>query len=187
MSGRHHAAAKDDGSGWVGVLPTTVGLVGAGVPDGVLQRWDRWFELARAGGTPRATMPARPAWRLAARAGVFGPDPLAAVWRLSRDRTGRVYPFAVMRNGPLPAPEDAWFEAADALVMEATEGWTSARDVERAAARLPAPASRWPEFDAAAILWRDDWEVHELAFATAQDFAAHGLPTWEPPFAEDAA
>jgi hypothetical protein len=37
------------------------------------------------------------------------------------------------------------------------------------------------------ILWRDDWEVHELAFATPQAFAAHGLPRWEPPFAEDAA
>jgi type VI secretion system protein ImpM len=177
----------DDRSGWVGVLPAAVGLVGSGVPDAVLQRWDRWFDLASTVGERLAISHARPSWRLAARSGVFGPDPVAAAWRLSRDRTGRVYPLAVIRTGPLPAPEDAWFESAEAVVTDATEGWARPDDVERAVARMPVPAILWPAFDAAVILWRDDWEVHELAFATPQAFAAHGLPRWEPPFAEDAA
>lgn len=156
--------------GFVGVLPRSSGLVAVGLDEGVLSRWDRWWELASAGGVPPLADD-RPAWRLQARAGLFAPEPVAGCLRLGRDRDGRVYPCAVLRAGPLPDTADPWFDGAEALVRAATDGELTAADPPRRLARLALPRLAGMAIEVAVRLWRDDWTVREIALVEAAHFA----------------
>ena len=158
-------------TGFVGPIPARAGAVDAGLDAGVLTRLDRWWELARAATGPvPAADPRRPAWRLIVAAGVFAAGPVAGVLRLGRDRLGRTGPFLLMRGGEPPVPCDPWFAAAEAVAREATDGLLGLGGLAAAAAALPTPRATAPP-DTAALLWRDDWEVHELRLERAADLA----------------
>lgn len=161
--------------GYVGPLPGGVGLVNAGLDAQVLTRWDRWWELCSARELPARLDPSRPAWRLATRAGLFGPEPLAGVFRLGRDRLGRTYPFAVLRPGPWPSPTDPWFDAVERFVVDATGGAIDPAAIDWHFQVLPVPHSVGPAPEGAAVLWRDGRAVWEVPAATAADLAAFPL------------
>jgi type VI secretion system protein ImpM len=163
------------GAGFAGVFPSRVGLVAEGLEDALLQRWDRWFEMAAARHLPGHLDPRRSAWRLAVRGGIFGPAPVAGAMRLSRDAAGRVYPFAVLRPGPPPEAGDPWFGAAEAVVTWASGGTAPPRAVARAVAALPPPAGGGGSPEGVARLWRDEWEVAEVVCPDAAALAAFPL------------
>lgn len=155
----------------VGPIPGLPGLLDRAVPEATLQRWDRWWDLASAG-EPRIVLePARLAWRLLVRAGLLGPGPVAGCFRLGRDAAGRIYPFAILRQGALPDPSDPWFDAAEALVQAATEDEADGDALLAQLARLPPVTTAQDLGEGVAVLWRDDWTVQELVFASAADLA----------------
>lgn len=162
-------------AGFVGPLPGRAGILDAGLDAGILTRWDRWWELCSGGGEALRLHPYRPAWRLIARAGLFAPEAVAGAFRLGRDQGGRVYPFAVLRAGPLPDPADPWFDTAESLATQATEGALDPEEVRERLLALPVPRSAEPLLDGAAVLWRDDRLLRELAFASAAGLAAFPL------------
>lgn len=157
-------------AGFVGVLPRVTGIVALGLEDGTLARWDRWWEMVSEPGVP--PLPEEPPlWRLQIRAGLFAAEPVAGALRLGWDRRGRVYPCAVLRPGPLPETGDPWFDAAQALLLDATDGGTERVDLPDRLAALPPSRLAGASLEGAARLWRDDWAVAELAFATPADLA----------------
>ena len=56
-------------------------------------RWSCATGRTRVNSTPRT-------WRFAIQAGIFGDQPCAGAWRMSQDRVGRRYPFAIVRHRP---------------------------------------------------------------------------------------
>lgn len=175
--------------GYFGVVPGRRGFVVAGLPADFTDRFDRWFNLATAQPAPDPSPDGSDAdtidatWRFAAAAGLFGPTATAGAWHLSRDATGRRYPLAVVCLGPAAVTDQGWFDQVAAIASGAAGGDLTLRDIDDRLSRLPRPAlplggpDSTPE--SAIILWRDDWEVHELRFATGRDFAAFGLPGGE--------
>lgn len=175
---------QDGVAGFVGPLGDRAGLLNAGLGAGLLTRWDRWWELASRGAGPLPLDPDRPVWRVLLRAGLLAPEPVAGAFRLGRDRLGLVHPFAVLRAGPPPDPSDPWFDAAAALAMAATEGGLGLPALRRGLDRLPRPATVTPEPDGAAVFWRDDWVVREVALAEPADllrFPVRAAARGDPP------
>ncbi len=167
--------------GYFGVLPRRRGFVGQGLPQPFTDRFDRWFALASAVSAPEPADAIPVVWRFAARAGLFAAEPCSGVWQLCRNADGARYPFVVARLCPQPDASDRWFEGAARIVEAACDGDLRASGImaEIAALGDPAPAMAEPEAaepEAAILMWRDDWEVHELSFATGQALAAYGLP-----------
>lgn len=159
-------------TGFVGPLGRQRGLVDRGLGADTLTRWDRWFEIVWRN-QPQGTLhPHRPAWRIMARAGLFGAAPLAGCFRLGQDLDGRVRPFALLRLGAVPDPADPWYDAAEALVQSATRGAAGPRELAAALYRLPVPQSLAPALEDAAVLWRDDWEVRVFHCATIAELTA---------------
>ena len=161
--------------GYFGKLPSAAGFVGAGLPSDFVDRWDNWYAVA----TGTASLPPiafdDPAWRFVAAEGLFGPAAAAGVWRHSQDDRGQRYPFVIATLGRNLAVDDPWFDASETLLSATVDGETWLADLPRDLERLPVPVAVKPT-SAAILMWRDDWEVHELSFATGRDFAAFGLP-----------
>ncbi|MCO5066548.1 MAG: type VI secretion system-associated protein TagF [Rhizobiaceae bacterium] len=160
-------------TGFFGKIPATGDFIASGLPRVFVDRWDRWMSMELRARPDDGALDPR-AWRFAIRAGIFGDQPCAGVWRMSRDRIGRRYPFAVVRLGAPPDAADPWYDAVAAIVQgmveeERAQNWIAGR-----IAALPEPGSA-DSRDRIAF-WLDDWEVHELAFADIHDLAENGLP-----------
>lgn len=162
-------------TGYFGKLPSEAGFLGASLPQDFTDRWDTWYGSA----TRETPVPPiaydEPAWRFIAAPGLFGPRPAAGVWRHSLDSRGGRYPFVIATLGHPLAVDDPWFDAAERLLTAAVDGEITATDLARRLPGLPVPHPTPPP-SAAILMWRDDWEVHELSFPTSRAFAAFGLP-----------
>jgi type VI secretion system protein ImpM len=160
-------------TGFFGKIPATGDFVAAGLPRSFIDRWDRWISMELAARPDGGELDSR-VWRFTVPAGIFCDQPCAGAWRMSEDRVGRRYPFAIVAVGTAPAQEDPWFEAAAELALAAVERDMSPATLTSRLATLDAPTS---DGKAAAILfWSDDWEVRELVFADIHDLARNGLP-----------
>jgi type VI secretion system ImpM family protein len=162
-------------TGYFGKLRSAAGFIGATLPPEFIDRWDTWYGLASGTTPPGPITYDEPAWRFSAAEGLFGPSATAGVWRHSQDSNGQRYPFVIATLGRSLAVDDPWFDAAERLLTLVVSGEIKLSDLASRLARLPAPVSAAPS-TAAILMWRDDWEVHELSFATGSDFAAFGLP-----------
>ena len=162
-------------AGYFGKLRGARGFVGAALPAGFVDRWDNWYLAAARVTPPPPIAHDEPAWRFTAAAGLFGPAAAAGVWRHSQDRDGQRYPFVIATLGQDLASDDPWFDAAEALLTASVAGEVLLTELASRIALLPAPDTARP-LAAAMLMWRDDWEVHELSFATGREFAAYGLP-----------
>jgi type VI secretion system protein ImpM len=160
-------------TGFFGKIPATGDFVAAGLPRVFIDRWDRWMSMELAARPDEGELDQR-VWRFAVPAGIFGPEPCAGAWRMSEDRVGRRYPFAVVRFGPPPDPADPWFDAAARILTGAVGDFRSQGWIGEGIASLPEPAS--VDGRERIAFWLDDWEVHELSFTDIHDLATNGLP-----------
>lgn len=156
-----------------GAVPTEPRPLAFGGSENLRTRWSRWLSLST-GEFARADPNEGRTWRFLAAAGIFDDEPVAGGWRMSRTREGTRLPLALVTCGAVPAVGASWFDAATTLLADAVEGLAPVPLVRRRMARLPGftPA---PPPGLAALFWIDDWEVHELHFATIQDLAAEGF------------
>jgi type VI secretion system protein ImpM len=166
-------SAADLNTGFFGKIPATGDFVSANLPRTFIDRWDRWMSMELRARPDQGGLDTR-VWRFVVQAGIFGDQPCAGAWRMSEDRVGRRYPFAVVRLGPLPDPADPWFDATAKLVRSAVDelrtfGWIGAQ-----IAALPQPQSLESRHRIA--FWLDDWEVQELNFSDIHDLAVNALP-----------
>lgn len=159
-------------AGFFGKIPATGDFVAAGLPRAFIDRWDRWMSMELAARPDEGELDSR-IWRFTVPAAIFCDQPCAGAWRMSEDRVGRRYPFAVVAIGATPPPGDPWFEAAAKLVRDAVEELRTQNWICAQIAALPQPQSREGQRIA---FWLDDWEVHELSFSDIHDLAANGLP-----------
>lgn len=162
-------------TGYFGKLPGAGGFLSASLPQDFTDRWDNWYSSATKASPPGPIAHDEPAWRFVAAAGLFGPRAAAGVWRHSQDTRRERYPFVIAVLGPDLAVDDPWFDAAEALLTAAVDRTVDPPELPRRLAQLPAPRPARPATPAV-LMWRDDWEVHELNFPTARAFAAYGLP-----------
>ncbi|MES2539931.1 MAG: type VI secretion system-associated protein TagF [Pseudomonadota bacterium] len=162
-------------TGYFGKLPSAAGFLGASLPPDFTDRWDNWYAAATRTAPPPPIAYDEPAWRFVAAAGLFGPLAAAGVWRHSHDSRGERYPFVIAALGRDLAVDDPWFDAAETLLTQTVDGDITTSDLDRGLSRLPVPLPAAPP-SAAVMMWRDDWEVHELNFPSGRAFAAFGLP-----------
>jgi type VI secretion system protein ImpM len=131
--------------GFAGKLPARGDFVARGLPRGFLEAWDAWLGSVIPGSREilgEAWLPAwmeAPIWRFALPGGQAGPDAVAGVLLPSVDRAGRHWPLTLAAVLPgqvaAPVPDPAWFEALEALGLDAV---LSDADPEQLEARLPA-------------------------------------------------
>ncbi|MGE0500235.1 MAG: type VI secretion system-associated protein TagF [Rhizobiaceae bacterium] len=160
-------------TGFFGKIPATGDFVSWNLPRIFTDRWDRWMSMELRDRPDEGDLDNR-AWRFAVQAGIFGDQPCAGAWRMSRDRVGRRYPFAIVRLGPLPDANDRWYDAvADCLGGAVESGWTTDQIAEQAG-NLPPPSK--PGAPERIVFWCDDWEVQEFTFADIHELADKGLP-----------
>lgn len=160
-------------TGFFGKIPATGDFVSWNLPRVFIERWDRWMSMELRDRPETGDLNPR-IWRFAVGPGIFGDQPCAGAWRMSEDRVGRRYPFAIVRIGQTPDAADPWFDALAKMLERCVEdGWSSARVQERLE-ELP-PAGKSTSGDRIAF-WTDDWEVNELVFADIYDLADNGLP-----------
>jgi type VI secretion system protein ImpM len=159
--------------GFYGKIPATGDFVTWNLPRVFTDRWDRWMSMELRDRPDEGELDTR-IWRFAIQAGIFGDQPCAGAWRMSQDRVGRRYPFAVVAIGATPAPEDPWFDQVASIVEAAIESfWPQGRLAEEIA-KLPSPKEAPPSDQI--VFWADDWELRELRFADIFDLADNGLP-----------
>jgi type VI secretion system protein ImpM len=166
-------SAADLNTGFFGKIPATGDFVAWNLPRTFIDRWDRWMSMELRARPDEGELDPR-AWRFVVPAGIFSDQPCAGVWRMSEDRVGRRYPFAIVRLGPPPDPADPWFDATAKLVRGAVDelrtfGWIGAQ-----IPALPQPQNLESRHRIA--FWLDDWEVQELSFSDIHDLAVNGLP-----------
>ncbi len=138
--------------GFAGKLPARGDFVVRGLPRGFLEAWDDWLGTVIPGSREilgEAWLPAwmeAPIWRFALPGGQAGPDAVAGVLLPSVDRAGRHWPLtlAVVLPGQVsaPVPDPAWFEALEALGLDAV---LTDAEPEQMEARLPAFAESLAE------------------------------------------
>ncbi|KAF0137802.1 MAG: hypothetical protein FD152_191 [Xanthobacteraceae bacterium] len=162
-------------TGYFGKLPSAAGFLGASLPPDFIDRWDTWYANATRAASPPPIAYDEPAWRFIAAPGLFGPLAAAGVWRHSQDAGGDRYPLVIATIGQPLAVDDPWFDAAERILTSAVDGDITDFDLAHSLPRLPVPHPA-PAPSAAILMWRDDWEVHELSFPTGRAFAAFGLP-----------
>lgn len=160
-------------TGFFGKIPATGDFVAANLPRTFIDRWDRWMSMELLARPDEGELDPR-AWRFIVQAGIFGDQPCAGVWRMSEDRVGRRYPFAIVRLGPLPEAGDKWFDAVAAMVGGALENHHTQDWITSAIAVLPQPQTAGS--GDCILFWRQDWEVNEFRFADIHELAANGLP-----------
>jgi type VI secretion system protein ImpM len=160
-------------TGFFGKIPATGDFVGWNLPRIFTDRWDRWMSMELRDRPETGDLDRR-SWRFAIKGGIFGDQPCAGAWRMSRDRVGRRYPFAIARLGEVPDANDGWYDAVAHCLEGAVEGGWTTDEITRQLASVPPPSTRSaPERIA---FWCDDWEVQELVFADIHELAERGLP-----------
>jgi type VI secretion system protein ImpM len=159
--------------GFFGKIPATGDFVTANLPRVFTDRWDRWMSKELSARPDEGELDTR-TWRFAIKSGIFGDEPCAGAWRMSRDRVGRRYPFAVVRLGQLPDASDGWYDAiVDCVKGAVADGWTADQVVE-AIGKVSAPIVQ--KTVERITFWCDDWEVQEFVFTDIYDLADNGLP-----------
>lgn len=159
--------------GYFGKIPATGDFVAANLPRTFIDRWDRWMSMGLHARPDEGELDPR-AWRFIVQAGIFGDQQCAGAWRMSEDRVGRRYPFAIVRLGTPPAPSDPWFDAVVDLLQRCVEDhFPQSRLADYLQELQP------PKADTATqriVFWSDDWEVKEFSFTDIHDLAANALP-----------
>ncbi|RWE76416.1 type VI secretion system-associated protein TagF [Mesorhizobium sp.] len=166
-------SATDLNTGFFGKIPATGDFVSANLPRTFIDRWDRWMSMELRARPDEGELDPR-VWCFTVPAGIFCNQPCAGAWRMSQDRVGRRYPFAIVRLGPPPDPSDPWFGEVTELTRVAVDRSLSTTELSRRLAEVETPASSQP--DSAIAFWSDDWEVKEFGFADIHDLAQNGLP-----------
>jgi type VI secretion system protein ImpM len=160
--------------GFFGKIPATGDFVAAGLPRVFIDRWDRWMSMELGARPDEGELDSR-VWRFTVPAAIFCDQPCGGVWRMSEDRVGRRYPFAIAAVGVTPSPEDPWFEAAARLAyVTVEEHWSTQQLSHRLGALEPPEARRRAE---TITFWCDDSRINEFGFADIHDLAANGLPS----------
>ncbi|MER9654761.1 type VI secretion system-associated protein TagF [Mesorhizobium sp. M0152] len=166
--------AADMNTGFFGKIPATGDFVAWNLPRTFIDRWDRWMSMElRARPDEGEDLDDR-VWRFVIQGAIFGEQPCAGAWRMSQDRVGRRYPFAVVSIGAMPEAADPWFEGmANIAELTVKELW----DQQYIAVRLRAlePPRQFSVMKRI-VFWTDDWEVRELAFSDIHDLADNALP-----------
>lgn len=131
-------------TGLFGKLPAHGDFVRRVLPRSFVAPWDAWLSegiaLARErlGEEWEAAWEGAPAWRFRLSPGACGPDAAFGVIVTSADTVGRLFPLtlaAVLPLAGLPPPEE-WYDALEALALEARAGGI---DADGLAASLPEP------------------------------------------------
>ena len=159
--------------GFFGKIPATGDFVAWNLPRTFIDRWDRWMSMELRERPDEGELDPR-VWRFIVQAGIFGDQPCAGVWRMSEDRVGRRYPFAVVRLGPPPEPADPWFDTVAELLQRCVEEHSSQSRLADYLQEVEAPLAG--EDMQRIAFWSDDWEVREFRFADIHDLAANALP-----------
>jgi type VI secretion system protein ImpM len=181
-------------AGLFGKLPAKRDFVAVGASRRFLETWEPWLQSSMA--TSRLSLGAdwteiynrAPIWRFWLGADFCGEATLGA-WMPSVDGVGRSFPltlFAGEGEDSLPPPEldsnDAWCEAAEALLLDAlapeTDFETLARAVGAFAPPILQPRARelsgLVELPEGAVLARDIGRQAALAFRAARRFGSRG-------------
>lgn len=174
-------SAADLNIGFFGKIPATGDFVAWNLPRTFIDRWDRWMSRELHERPDEGELDPR-TWRFVVPAGVFSNQACAGVWRMSEDRVGRRYPFAVVAVSAAPDPSDVWFGRVTEILAACIERRQTTATAAEELSRLPPPALGGAN---AIVFWRDDWEVHELHFTDIHDLAANGLPAMRSPRHEE--
>jgi type VI secretion system protein ImpM len=139
-------------TGLFGKLPAKRDFVAANAPRRFLEVWEPWLQAGVA--TSRQILGARwieafnraPIWRFWLGAGFCG-EATIGVFMPSVDGVGRPFPlclFAGEGEHAIPPPEldsnDAWFEAAESIILDALDPGATLESVAERAAAMPSPA-----------------------------------------------
>jgi len=173
--------------GFYGKLPCRGDFLQRRAPQDFVDVWDAWLQECLH--ETRSRLEDRwldayltgPVWRFALSAGVCGPGAYAGILVPSVDRVGRYFPLTVVAR---LEPEDcllsvacshgAWFEAAEALVLDALE----------------AEALDFDTFDEQIALLRERLDVENIAEAARLMRSLESLPQpsrrWQMPLASAA-
>jgi type VI secretion system protein ImpM len=151
-------------AGIYGKLPAKRDFVAANVPRRVLEVWEPWLQASVA--TSRQMLGERwrdaynraPIWRFWLGAGFCGEAVLGA-FMASIDGVGRHFPLTVLvaeGEEALPPPEldpnDAWCEAAEAILLDALEANADFEGVAAAVSAMAPPAMQPRDTEAAGIV-----------------------------------
>lgn len=176
--------------GLFGKLPAKRDFVAVNAPRRFLETWETWMQGGLA--TSRLTLGARwgevynhaPLWRFWLGADLCG-EPVLGAWTPSVDGVGRAFPltlFATSEQGALPPPElepqDAWFEAAEAKLLEALEPQVEFEAFTRSLAALalpkvheePSELGGLSQLDEGGALGREVGDKFALAFRATRRF-----------------
>ncbi len=167
-------SAPDLNIGFFGKIPATGDFVAWNLPRTFIDRWDRWMSKELHERPDENEELDDRVWRFVIQGGIFGEQPCTGAWRMSRDRIGRRYPFAVVGVGAMPETTVPWFEeVANIAKLTVKDRW----DQQYIATRLQSlePPREFSTMKRI-VFWTDDWEVHELTFADIHDLADNALP-----------
>jgi type VI secretion system protein ImpM len=177
-------------SGLYGKLPAKRDFVAANVSRRLLEVWEPWLQASVA--TSRQTLGegwrdaynSAPIWRFWLGASFCGEAVLGA-YMASIDGVGRCFPltiFATEGDEALPPPEidanDAWCEAAEAILLDALNQDADYESVAAAVAAMPPPAtlphaselSGIAQLADGAVVVRDFGDELAVAFRAARRF-----------------
>jgi type VI secretion system protein ImpM len=139
-------------AGLFGKLPAKRDFIAANAPRRFLEMWEAWLQAGVA--TSRQILGASwtdaynraPIWRFWLGAGFSG-EAIIGAFMPSVDGVGRSFPLSLFvgeGEDALPPPEldsnDAWFEAAEAVLLEALDPAATLETVAERAAAMPSPA-----------------------------------------------
>ena len=177
-------------AGLFGKLPAKRDFVAANAPRRFLEVWEPWLQSGVA--TSKQILGAKwadaynraPIWRYWLGADFCG-EAMIGAFMPSVDGVGRSFPLAIFigeGDASLPPPElepnDAWFEAAEAVLLEALEPGVTLELIAEKVGALPAPALQSPmtkdggfeELAEGGVLARDMANEVSAAFIAARHF-----------------
>jgi type VI secretion system protein ImpM len=139
-------------AGLFGKLPAKRDFIGMNASRRFLEAWEPWLQAAVAtskqmlGDAWIETYNRAPIWRYWLGSDFCG-EAMIGAFMPSVDGVGRSFPLAIFVGEgdaslapPELEPNDAWFEAAEAVLLEALEPGTTLEQIAERVAGLPAPA-----------------------------------------------